>query len=474
MYQFKRPPLKHQQDCLDLSIDKEAFAFLVDMGGGKTKITIDTVGTLFTEGKIDRWLCIAPNGIYKNWPNIEIPKDLPDGIPYVMQVWKEKEPRYSPNMPAIHTGHLMILVMNIEALSTKKGLAYAKQFVNKRTIVTVDESTTIKSHKAKRAESVVELGREAGFRRILTGYPTPQNQLDLFMQFNFLDPNIFGIRSYYAFRNEYAVVKEVDLGPGRPRFPKIVGPRNVDQLKEKIAPYSFRIRKDECLDLPPKVYQIRQVEMGDDQQSAYDAMKRDALVALSETEIATADMVLTQLTRLHQITCGFLRDSEGKIHRFKKNPKVEALKDILEETSDKVIVWCNYVDNIEEVADELRKLYGDGVVTYYGGTSQKDRERAIESFQHGDAKVFIGNPATAGFGITLTASSTVVYLSNSYNLEHRLQSEDRAHRIGQAKSVLYIDLICDGTVDEKIVKALQSKKQLGTEILGDEWKEWIL
>lgn len=473
MYKFKRLPLKHQQACIDASIAQPAYAFLIDMGGGKTKTTIDTAGILYTDDKIDRWLCIAPNGIYKNWPNLEIPQDLPDDIPYVMQVWKEKEPRSNivgerPERP------LYILIMNIEALSTKKGLDYARKFVNSRTLVTVDESTTIKNHKAKRSQSVVELGREAGYRRILTGYPTPQNQLDLFMQFNFLDPGIIGIRSYYAFRNEYAVVKEVDLGPGRPRFPKIVGPRNVEQLKEKIAPFSFRIRKDECLDLPPKVYQVRQVAMTDEQQGIYDQMKRDALAILSEKEVATADMVLTQLTRLHQIGCGFVKDSEGKIHRFKTNGKLEALKDILQETSDKVIVWCNYVDNIEEIYDAISSEDGPGkVVTYYGGTSQKNRDQAIESFQHGAAKVFIGNPATAGFGITLTASSTVVYFSNSYNLEHRLQSEDRTHRIGQQCSCLYIDLICKDTVDEKIVKALKSKKQLGAEILGDEWKEWI-
>lgn len=251
MYQFKRPPLKHQLDCWNTAKDMHEFAFLVDMGGGKTKITIDNAGYLFERGKIDRWLCLAPNGIYKNWVG-ELDKDLPDRIDYSMYIWKEKEPIRRVFNPFVKGSDILrdegrffqIMLMNIEALSTKKGLAYAKSFVNDRTLVTVDESTTIKGHKAKRSESAIELGRMAGYRRILSGYPTPQNQLDLFMQFNFLNPAIFGIRSYYAFRNEYAVVREVKLGPGRPSFPKVVGPRNMDQLKEKMAPFSFRIRKD--------------------------------------------------------------------------------------------------------------------------------------------------------------------------------------------------------------------------------------
>ena len=471
MYQYKRPPLAHQTACLNQAKDMEEFAFLVDMGGGKTKITIDNVGYLFDEGRIDRWLCIAPNGIYKNWI-AEIEKDLSDDIPYVMRVWKEKNTISSgPDFEK----KLWILLMNIEALSTKKGLEYARQFVNENTLVSIDESTTIKNHKAKRSESAVELGRSAGYRRILSGYPTPQNQLDLFMQFNFLNPTIFGIRSYYAFRNEYAVVQDVRLGPGRPSFPKVVGPKNMDQLKEKIAPYSYRIRKDECLDLPPKVYQVRQVEMGDDQQKAYDQMKSNAVTMLESQELVTADLVLTQLVRLHQISCGFAVTEDGEVRRFKKNPKIEELKNILEQTSDKVIVWATYINNIEEIYDELRKGYdGERVFTYYGGTKQGDRERAIDEFQNGNAKVFIGNPSTAGFGLTLTASSSVVYVSNSYNLEHRLQSEDRAHRIGQNCSVLYTDLICQGTVDEKIVKALTTKKVIGADILGDEWRDWIL
>ena len=215
--------------------------------------------------------------------------------------------------------------------------------------------------------------------------------------------------------------------------------------------------------------------MTGEQAEVYESMKSNAVAMLSTQELVTADMVLTQLIRLHQITCGFAVTEDGATRRFKTNAKIEALKDLLDQTSDKVIVWATYVDNIKEIYDALTT--GENprrVVTYYGGTNQRNREDALRSFQEGDAEVFIGNPSTAGFGLTLTASSTVVYFSNSYNLEHRLQSEDRAHRIGQTKSVLYSDLIVPGTVDEKIVKALVGKKIIGNDVLGDEWKEWIL
>lgn len=463
-YQFKREPLAHQKTCLDKSWNKKAFAFFIDMGGGKSKITIDTAGILFHTGKIHRWLCIAPNGIYTNWKN-EIEIDL--GAPYNLMIWKK-------DIMSSVKPELQILLMNIEALSTKKGLDYARKFVDDKTLITIDESTTIKSHKAKRSISVVELGRKAGYRRILSGYPSPQNQLDLFMQFNFLDQDIFGVKSYYAFRNQYAEVYMVNNGPGRPQFPKIIGPKNTEMLKAKMDPFSFRIRKDECLDLPPKVYTTRSVEMSEDQRRLYSEMQKSAVAILETEDIVTAPIVLTQLVRLHQISCGFAKDTEGKVHRIGKNPKIEALKEVLGQTSGKVIVWCNYVENIREIEDEFRNSdYGE-LVTYYGGTSASDRERAIESFQQGGARIFVGNPSTAGFGLTLTAAEVVVYFSNSYNLEHRLQSEDRAHRIGQQKSVLYVDLMTPGTVDEKIIKALVAKKQIGNQILGDEWKEWIL
>ena len=209
---FKREPLPHQLECLNRSIGENNFAFLIDMGGGKTKVTIDTVNILFSQGKINRWLCIAPNGIYKNWLR-ELELDLLDSISHRIKIWKQEE---IITKVSDTKNFLNILLMNIEAFSSKKGLEYAKKFITENTIVTVDESTTIKNHKAKRALALTEISRIAKYRRILTGYPTPQNQLDLFMQFNFLDWRIIGLRSFYAFQNEYGIVKKIDLGPGRP------------------------------------------------------------------------------------------------------------------------------------------------------------------------------------------------------------------------------------------------------------------
>ena len=478
MYQFKTEPLKHQLTCFEASKDLPEYALLADMGTGKSKITVDTVAYLFSTGQVDKWLCLAPNGIYKNWPNEEVPKHWPDDLYYEGSIWKEKDKR--TNIPVQRRAQrdlkhsIKILFMNIEALQYKKGQDAAKAFVDGRTIITVDESTTIKSTKAKRSKFVIDLGKKSKYRRILSGYPSPNSQADLYMQFNFLNPDIFGYRSFFAFRKQYCVMKTIDLGPGRPKFDKIIGPRNTEELREKMAPYSFRIKKSECLDLPPKIYQTRHVEMSENQKRVYGDIKRDAISILGAEKIVTVDLVLTQLIRLHQICCGFIKDDMGGVEEL-DNPKLSEIKSILEETSDKVIVWANYVHNIHQLKKELSNEYGDeDVVTYYGGSNQRERDEAIERFQRGTAKIFIANPATAGFGLTLTASSTSIYFSNSYNLEHRLQSEDRNHRIGQTgSSVLYVDLIIPGTVDEKITRALINKKKIGDNILGDEWREWI-
>ena len=203
-------------------------------------------------------------------------------------------------------------------------------------------------------------------------------------------------------------------------------------------------------------------------------MKSAALASL-KGKMATAPHVLTQMMRLHQITCGHLKNDDDTITDL-KNGRIDELIDLLEEVEGKVIIWANYVHDIKNLIKAVGKEYGpDSVVEYYGATTPEARARAIKSFQDPKSKVkyFIGNPQTAGYGITLTEAGTVVYFSNGYDLEKRLQSEDRAHRIGQKKSVTYVDFIAPKTVDEKIVKALRNKIDIASQVMGEELKQWI-
>jgi SNF2 family DNA or RNA helicase len=372
------------------------------------------------------------------------------------------------------TGYdLHILIMNVEALSTKKGLDFAGKFLRcHKAILAIDESTTIKNRSAKRTKSILLLGKEAPYRRILTGSPVTKSPLDLFTQCAFLNEFLLGFTSFYTFRNRYARMIERNFG-GR-RVQLVASYQRLDELSDSIKKFSYRVLKEDCLDLPEKVYTKREVELTDEQNKAYATMKSAALAQL-KGKMATAPHVLTQMMRLHQITCGHLKNDDGTITKLKNN-RMNELMALLEEIEGKVIIWANYIHDIKNLVKTIGEEYGeDTLVQYYGAISADDRQDAIKKFQDPKSKVkfFIGNPQTAGYGITLTAAHTVIYYSNGYDLEKRLQSEDRAHRIGQNKSVTYIDLIAPKTVDEKIVKALRKKMNIANEIMDEDFREWI-
>ena len=267
----------------------------------------------------------------------------------------------------------------------------------------------------------------------------------------------------------------VEKHMGSHSFKKVVGYRKLDELKEKLDTFSYRIRKDECLDLPEKVYIKREVHLTKEQVRAYQEMKIMALALLKDGMVSTVN-ALTQLMRLHQIVCGHVKLDDDRIVEI-PSKRIDELLSVIEEASDKVIIWANYRHDIGAIKMALQKEYGmNSVGTYFGDTDDDERARVVKEFQdhNSELRFFVGNPRTGGYGLTLTAADTVVYYSNSFDLEVRLQSEDRAHRIGQTRSVTYVDLISPGTVDEKIVKALRGKIDIATEVLGEEFKEWLI
>jgi len=475
-YKFKTKPYAHQIIALEKSWDKTEYGYFMEMGTGKSKVLVDNMAMLYDKGRINGALIVAPKGVYRTWLEQEIPLHLATHIQPTMVLWtastsKTKEKEYQS---LFATGYdLHILIMNVEALSTKKGLDFAGKFLRShKTMLAVDESTTIKNPNAKRTKSILQLGKQAEYRRILTGSPVTKSPLDLYTQCGFLNEFLLGFSSFYSFRNRYAHMLERNFG-GR-RVQLIGSYRRLDELSDTIKKFSYRVLKEDCLDLPPKVYTRREVELTEEQSKAYATMKSAAL-ALLKGKMATAPHVLTQLMRLHQITCGHLKNDDGTITDLKNN-RMKELLSLLEEVEGKVIIWANYIHDIENIVKIISEEYGDdSIVQYYGATSSDDRQKAIKEFQDPDSKVrfFVGNPQTAGYGITLTAANNVVYYSNGYDLEKRLQSEDRAHRIGQEKSVTYIDLIAPKTVDEKIVKALRSKMNIANTIMDEDWREWI-
>ena len=300
-----------------------------------------------------------------------------------------------------------------------------------------------------------------------------KSPLDLYTQCFFLDPDFLDFSSYYAFKNRYAIM--VDRNVGTHSFRHVMGYRRLDELNKKLESFSYRVLKEDCLDLPEKVYMKRIITLTPEQKKMYSEMKKFALTELKGKK-TTATSALAQLVRLHQITCGHLTTDDGEIRTLKNN-RIKELLDILEEVDGKVIIWAVYRHDIKKITSVLSERYGTKCVeSFFGDTLDRDRQDIVDRFQdrESDLRFFVGNPKTGGYGLTLTASHTVIYYSNSYDLEVRLQSEDRAHRISQDKKVTYIDLITEGTVDELIVKNLRSKINLATKILGEDLKKWLI
>jgi len=475
-YKFKTKPYDHQITALEKSWDKDEYGYFMEMGTGKSKVLVDNIAMLYDKGKINAALIIAPKGVYRNWFSGEIPNHLPSHIDHKTVLWtattsKAKDKEYQQLFKIDYDLH--ILIMNVEAFSTKKGLEFATKFLNcHKTIMAIDESTTIKTPTAKRTKAILALGKLAKYRRILTGSPVTKSPLDLYTQCNFLHEELLGFNSYYTFRNRYATM--IDRNFGGRRVQIVGGYKRLDELSDSLKKFSYRVLKEDCLDLPEKVYIQREVELSDEQKQIYATMKSAALAQL-KGKMATAPHVLTQLMRLHQISCGHLKNDDDTITEIKNN-RMSELLDVLDEVEGKVIIWANYVYDIKQIVKAISKKHGeDSIVQYYGAIPADVRQKNIERFQdpESDARFFIGNPQTGGYGITLTAANNVIYYSNGYDLEKRLQSEDRAHRIGQKKSVTYVDFITPKTVDEKIVKALRKKMNIATEIMGEDLREWI-
>ena len=475
-YKFKTKPYAHQIKALEKSWNKIAYAYFMEMGTGKSKVLVDNIAMLYDNGNINGALIIAPKGVYRNWYSSEIPTHLASHIQHKMVLWtastsKTKDKEYQQLFESDYDLH--ILVMNVEAFSTKKGIDFASKFLRThKTIMAVDESTTIKTPSAKRTKAIVDLGTKAHYRRILTGSPVTKSPLDLYTQCAFLHEDLLGFSSFYAFRNRYAHMIDRNFGGRRVQ---IVGSyQRLDELADILNKFSYRVLKEDCLDLPEKIYIKREIELTDEQEKAYATMKSAALASI-KGKLATAPHVLTQMMRLHQITCGHLKTDEGDITELKSN-RLDELMDVLEEVEGKAIIWANYIYDIEHIVAEIKKKYGDdSVVQYYGAIASDQRQTNIEKFQDpkSNYRFFVGNPQSGGYGITLTCANTVIYYSNGYDLEKRLQSEDRAHRIGQKKSVTYVDLIAAKTIDEKIVKALRAKINIASTIMGEELKDWI-
>lgn len=476
-YKFKFEPYKHQRTALELSWNRTEFAYFMDMGTGKSKTLIDNVGILYSMGKLTGALIVAPKGVYGNWFSNEIPTHFPDEYEYTCVMWSAsttKKQELMINSLYINDNKLKIFLINVEALSTERGSAAAKRFlVQHVSMMAIDESTTIKNKSAKRTKSIIKLGRVADYRRILTGSPVTKSPMDLYSQCDFLKQGLLGEKSFYAFQTEYGVVERRYVGSHS--FNSVVGYRNLHNLSDMLKKFSYRVKKEDCLDLPDKVYVKRDVELNAEQKRVYDELKEHAMALFEDSEITTTT-ILTQMLRLQQVCTGHVKTDDGEV-RVIDSAKLPELMNVLEEVDGKVIIWANFTHDILTVTQALREKYGkESAEDFYGATSTDDRQSIVGRFQDSTSPLqyFVGQPRTGGYGLTLTQAKTVIYYSNNFDLEIRLQSEDRAHRIGQDSKVTYIDIVCKDTVEERILHALRAKIDIATKVMKEDFRKWII
>ena len=477
-YKFKTKPYNHQKLALTKSWAEKTYALFMEMGTGKSKVLVDNLAILYEQAAIRGALIVAPKGVYKNWYDIELPVHLPDHINHTKVLWEptnSKKKQLELDTLFDNKGDLKILIMNVEAFSTKKGLDFAHSFLNMlagKALIGIDESTTIKNPTAKRTKNILTLGNLATYRRILTGSPVTKSPLDLYTQCMFLDKKHLGLDSYYSYRARYAHMVKRNFGGRQVQI--VDSYRRLDELAGKLDSFSYRVLKEDCVDLPPKVFTTRTVELSDEQKEQYVMMKK-AAIAEHKGKLMSSATALTTLLRLHQITCGTFKADDGTVTPIKNN-RITALMDCIEEIDGKAIIWATYREDIKNIVAALKKAYGEAsTVEYHGGVDATLRQDNIAQFQQvkGPTRFFVGNAQTGGYGITLTAANTVIYYSNNYDLEKRLQSEDRAHRIGQTGSVTYVDLVAEKTIDERIIKSLKDKVDIANEIMGENIKDWI-
>lgn len=431
----------HQKACREFLKGRNFAALLMDMGTGKSL----TILTHIIDNKLMPAMIVTKNSIKYNW-TAELEKLGVTKDDYVVLEGSTEKKREQ-----LADTSKKFYIMNFESVRLiKEDIARRKL----KTLV-LDESTAIKNPTAKVTKAVLTIARRVENRYILTGTPITNAPLDAFCQFNFLDPSVLFFYNYFAFRSYYAVCIERRIN-GR-AFKDVVGYKNLDELVTRIQPHSFMIKKEDCLDLPPKVYETRYVDMIPEQARIYNELAKELVAEIEPNESVVASNILTKLLRLQQILGGHTVSENGVAYKLKENKTVELLE-ILEEIGDaKVVIWARFVDEIKFL-EKLLNEKGYKTRSIHGEIETEQRQNIVNEINTGDLRIVVCQQQTAGFGLNITGASYAVYYSNDWSLQNRQQSEDRIYRIGQTKKVTIIDIIHKDTVEETIVAALKTKK----------------
>lgn len=463
MIPIKAVPYDHQKKAFAFACDKfgvftnqiksRGTALLMEMGCGKTIVSIAIAGCMYQHDKVNRVLVVAPLSILGVWQE-EFEKFA--DFPYTMTVLKGTSAKKKQQLEKLPDGPgMQVVVVNYESAwrLEKELLAYNAD------LVIADEAHKLKEARTSQSKGMHHIGDRARYKLMLTGTVITNRELDVFSQYRFLNPQIFG-SSFYAFRNQY-----FDMG-GYGNHTPIFRKWMLQDFLRKMHPVAYRVTKAECLDLPEITEEIRTVDLEGDAIDIYDSIEDESYAELDESEVTTAN-ILTRLLRLSQITGGHLTDDDGVVNTVSR-AKLDALSDIIDTAmaeDKKLVIMARFVPELDDIQELLeKKKIGYAVVR--GGV--KDRDSEIRRFQYDDkCRVFVGQIAAAGLGITLTAASTMVFYSLDYSMSNFEQAKARIHRAGQKNNCHYIYLICRGTVDRKVLRALQQKQNLAKMLVDD-------
>jgi hypothetical protein len=463
-FKYLTEPRKHQVSALEKMGDKHTFGLFMDVGTGKSWTTIAVMGRRFCAGESDHALIISKNGVQIQWVAEQIPLHLHHDIPFKTMVYRNSSVLDKNLDQLLASDGLKIFAMNVESIATPTGFDAAARFLraaNGSGAIYLDESQTIKSAGAKRTRAALRLAKLAKYRMILTGTPISKDVVDLYSQLSFLDHDILGTTRKADFIRDYCVTVMTPFGE------EIIGQKNVEVLQAKMDPHIFRITSAEALDLPPKVYDQIPFELSEEQLHLIRQIKNDYYTSDAAGE-STVSNAAAALTRIQQVSCGFLPLDDGTVREL-PNPRLEALLSLLEQREGKAIIWCRFNEDIKRVWQALSPLG----VHYFGKTSPADRETALSAFMDPDSGIryLIANPEAAGTGLNLQgACQTNVYYSNSFNALSRWQSEGRTWRDGTTGSVTYFDLVANRSPDKRVLKNLSDKKSI-SDLNLDEYRE---
>jgi len=442
---FRTKPFEHQKECYDRIKDVPYFALFLEPGLGKTKVTLDVASYRKQRDSIYTTLVVCPNTITENWFQ---ETNVHSYLSPVMLTGTRKQ--RLKNLAEDHD----IYIINYEAVHKLQKELTQKNF----SLLVLDESHYVKNPQSDRSKACFALSKDIPNKLILTGTPVMNNPLDLFGQYRVLNPMIFGT-SFYKFRSYYAVMG----GYGDHQVIKWI---NMEIFRRRVFTCAIRKTKEECLDLPEKLYQVIKVSMPDEQKKLYKELK-EGFIAEYKDSVIVATSILPRLLRFSQLTAGFTKDVEGAEHEFKDNPKLNWFTEFMSdlETNHKVVVFTRFRREITMVEKVMAKLQMESV-SVHGDTEHRiDKINAFNTDRN--IRAFITNPETGGIGINLTSATYAVFLSNSYKYGDRIQAEDRIHRIGQDRNVTYIDLLMEHSIDSAIHKALVKKASLADMVVGD-------